>query len=54
MKEKLSFSQLLSLSLMLFALFFGVLSTPLGYVNTWFIRGVDWLASLPFKLAGLL
>lgn len=39
---------------LLFALFFGVLSTPLGYVNTWFIRGVDWLASLPFKLAGLL
>jgi len=35
-------------------LFSGVLSAPLGFLQQLFANGVLWLATLPFKLFGLL
>ena len=38
----------------MFALLLGVLNVPLNYIDSWVMQGLDWLASLPFKLFGLL
>lgn len=39
---------------LMFALLLGVLNVPLNYIDSWVMQGLDWLASLPFKLFGLL